>query len=571
VADKKGNLLLSGAWDLLLEEVREGNVIGATSLRPKERGEGQRHELKPNGYERWKWKFSISKMVSRPGNYRFRVTHGNYTETGRLFRVVTRLDTPDWISLSYVPDKTAYFLGEPISVRFALKNNGTDEFHFEEGGDYRGATRHLRFAFAAESDKGEKAVDPMPNQGCLGGLGRSDPHVKPGEVYAKTLSLLSYLRFPSPGKYRVKCYQAMGFGVPVDDVRNAGFTGYSYGGSFEIELRQLSQQEAANVVRSFLAKRDGNERRAAFAQLSHPVYLDALSETLKTETKQDDCEALICGIASVVSAESTRRLIALASDERVAVRIAALRQLSWRLPDPRDRGEAKPDSPFRFYSKDARLQDVKTSWAETLRPDLLKMLKKGLESQNLEEVSACAYSLGALGETTTADLLANTADRVAPTVPVPKANDQCIAQIASAACVLAQLGAKPCQADKTSSPGRLAVWANMVRSRQECRTGDWQDLILHMMNLDCPVTRMAAIRWLPKDFAKRDQIPWKKLFMEQEMQIWWHAIQIAREDFPRNLKAIAQECLNESADAMKQRNFRELLEEIETRTGAKVK
>lgn len=569
VLDETGSLALSGDWNMLIEKVKDGMVVSTTSLRPEDRPPGKPHELKGRGSEDWKFKLPVGKWISTPGNYRFQVSNGTHSHTGRVFRVAASLETPDWISLSYTPDKKVYSIGEPISVHFALKNNGTDEFHFEEGGDYRGASRHLRYLFTAESDQGVKATDPKPNQMCLGGLGQMNPHVKPGGVYAVDLPLLAYLKFAEPGKYVVKCYQAMGFGAPVEAVKNAGYGSYSYGGSFEIELKPITQQQATDIIKSFLAKPDRDERKRIFFELYHPSYLNPLMELLKTENDNNKCDSLVTGIGSIMTVESTRCLIALAHDDRVRVRAAAWRCLSWRLPDPRDTGKAKQDSPFQFYSGKDRLQDVKASWSESLRPDLLNLLKKGLESPHLDEVGACAYCLGALGETNTVELLAAAADRVAPGVPVSEENNKCAAQIANAGSVLAQLGGQPCKADKSSSPGRLAVWANMIRAKPEYRTGDWQDLLSHMMDLDCATTRMAAIRWLPKEFNKRDQIPWKKLFMEKDMQIWWHAIQVARETFPANVKAITQECLKETSDSHKRRDFDALLKEIDTRTSGR--
>jgi len=565
VADEKGNLILSGAWDLVVEEVKDDQVVSAKPLRPGRRPAGTQHTLKPRGHNHWKWNMPLKKLVDHPGNYRFRVSQGPYSNTGRLFRVVERPGAPDWISLTYTPEERSYFIGQPIAVHFELKNNGTDEFHFEEGGDYRGANRHLRWAFAAENEKGEKAVDPRPNQPCFGGMGQSDPHVKPGGAYKKNLPLLAYLRFPGPGRYRVRAYQAMGFGEPVKGLKTAGYWGaYAYGNSFEIQLRLPTEEEARGLLRSLLGQ-EKHERGRRFSSLYHPCYLEPLGELLAAETDTERIQALMAGVGSIVTVQSTRRLIALAQDKRGAVRVATLRHLSWRLPDPRDTGKAKHDSPFRFYSPAGRIQDVKASWDEALRPRLLAILKKGLHSVALDEVATCAYCLGALGETESASLLAEAGDRVAPRAPVPEPNARCVNQIASAASLLAQLGAKPCRADQRSTPGRLALWANMVRAKQEYRTGQWEDIILHMMNLDCPVTRMAAIRWLPEDFSKRRRIPWKKLFGERDRQIWWHALQIARQTFPPELKAIAQEVLKETSDQRKRREFGNLLKEIDTR------
>jgi hypothetical protein len=42
-------------------------------------------------------------------------------------------------------DRPEYFLGENVLVHFILKNTSDEPFEADLGGDYRGATRHLRF------------------------------------------------------------------------------------------------------------------------------------------------------------------------------------------------------------------------------------------------------------------------------------------------------------------------------------------------------------------------------------------------------------------------------------------
>ena len=444
-----------------------------------------------------------------------------------------------------------------------MTNHSEDEFHFEEGGDYRGANRHLRYAFIAETEDGKKALDPKPSQPHLGGLGMANPHLKPGESYEKDLRLLAYLKFPEPGKYTVKCYQSLGFGFPVKAMKEAGPYEYVFGSSFDIELRLPSEKETKDLLESLLEETDGYVRKRKLSTLYHERYLAPLVHLAQEQTDGEKIEALFDGIASIVIPKSTRSLIDLACHERDLLRIAALRRLSWRLPDPRDTGQAPPDSAFHFYSSEARRRDSKASWDREFRPEVLEILKKGLESELLEEVSACAYSLGALAATDAIDLLVGAADRIAPGQALSPQEGSCVNQIASAASLLAQLDAKPCKADKKSSPGRLTVWANMIRTKEEYRTGDWEDLILYMLNLDSPITRMAAIRWLPRDFSKREQIPWKKLFLEENGQTWWHAIQVAREQFPADLKRITLECMEEMSDESKRHEFERLVKEIE--------
>ena len=162
VADENGRLILSGGWDIILEEIKEGKILSSRSLSTGEKHVGVRYTLEPQGHRQWDWNVSGSELTDHPGNYRFQLKYGNLATTGELLRVVDTLKTPEHIQVKYAADKEGYFIGEPITVRFTIKNHGKDVFLFEKGGDYRGATRYLRFYFTAANEKAEQALDPRP-------------------------------------------------------------------------------------------------------------------------------------------------------------------------------------------------------------------------------------------------------------------------------------------------------------------------------------------------------------------------------------------------------------------------
>ena len=82
-----------------------------------------------------------------------------------------RNPVPDGAKVTIESDKQAYFLGENVLLHFILENAGNKPFEADFGGDYRGATRHLRFKVAAIDDSGRMAEDPDPSGFCGGGLG----------------------------------------------------------------------------------------------------------------------------------------------------------------------------------------------------------------------------------------------------------------------------------------------------------------------------------------------------------------------------------------------------------------
>ncbi len=549
---------------LLLQRVERGAVLSTDDLTSLWACDSERIEVKPRKNADWK----IHTAVNRPGIFRFILGLGGLTATGRLFRAEETARLHEGVSITYTPDRKSYFLGEPISVRMVLKNEGEDALPFEEGGDYRGANRHLRYVFTATAGDGTEAVDPKPGQPCFGGIGRADPRLAKGETYEMDLPLLAYLRFPKPGLYQVECFQDLGVGYPDERMqKNTPPWGWSYthGGTFGIELKAPTGERMTETLKQFLGKSDKNERRRAFSTLHHSCYAEPILQMIKSCDGEEEIAALFCGLGSIMTRDVTGALIDLCDDSRDTVRIEALRHLSWRLPDPRDIGDVPADCPFRFHSSEARRRDSLESWREGFRPKVARMLRRRLSSEMPREAAVAAYCLGALAETNAVRELAQAADRFAPRTQIPEEHAKAVNQIADSAALIARVGAAPCDADRGSSPGRLAMWANMMRTKKEYRTGDWEGLLLHMLRFDCDVTRMAAIRWLPEDFDRREEIPWKALFLEKNRQTWWHAIQIARQRATPGLKEAVLKSIDAVEDKSKSDDLNELLKEIEAR------
>ena len=559
VIDENGRLLLSGGWDIVLEEIKDGRTISSGSLRVGN-FPSISHQLEANGHDHWDWQVSVSNLTDHPGNYRFHLRYKHLSHTGRLFRIMENLKTPELIETAYVPDKETYCMGEPINLKFRIRNNGKDDFIFDKGGDYRGATRHLRFYFTAVNKKAEDAIDPKPIQNCMGGIGGSIT-LKPGEDHEIELPLLAYLSFPAPGTYTVKGYQDLGFGEPDSTLTNASCYGRgwqrSYGGTFKLTIRTPQPEEMKNLIETQLAIKDRYERRKGLSFLHNPIYLKSLLMALESESDEGNVEALLAGVGSILTIESTRHLITLTQDERTIVRTHALRHLFRRMPL-----RPNPGLPRERHIPRWKQHEIEQSWEEGLRPQLSESLKKNLKSSSLEELAAAANCVALMGDPKEMILLAEAADRIAPEIPVTKENARVVDQLASAAYSLHDYGFELIKVDKNSSPGRLAVWAGSVLRRKDKHDEQWEGLVLHMMNLDCSLTQYHAIRWLPDDFGKRDQIPWKKLLSAQDRQVWWYALQSAKSLRPSGLKSIAIEVLNGTSDRGKQRDLKELIKEL---------
>jgi hypothetical protein len=365
--------------------------------------------------------------------------------------------------------------------------------------------------------------------------------------------------------YTVTGYQDLDFGTPVKEGSDASYK-RSLGGSFEIELLAPSPEQALSYLESKLKEKSSDQN--IWADISAPVYLQPLRTLLEHDEDPEHQKCLVGAMGAIMTVDSTRALMELAKDRREKVRVLSLQLLSWRLPDPHDTGDAT-SGPFRLYSQNERKADVKAAWDVALKPALSEIFLQSLKATLPDEVSAAAFGLSALGAVDKIPELASAAERMAPALPVSKENEACVNQIADAASVLAQIGAQPCEADQKSPPGRLAVWANMVRTKKEYRKEGWEALIVYMLKQDSDMLKMAAIRWLPADFSKRNDVDWKTLFQSMDNQIHFHSIQVAREKFPPDFRAIVERCLAELPHTpdnrwqSHERDFNQLLEEID--------
>src|SRR5262249_21767876 len=117
-------------------------------------------------------------------------------------RAADKETVPAGARLSLGFDKREYFLRENVLIHLVIEDTGGTAFSIEMGGDYRGATRQLRFSVVATDERGKEVPDPDPHQMCLGGL-VGPTVIKPGQKHCESLALLRYRRFDRPGTYRL--------------------------------------------------------------------------------------------------------------------------------------------------------------------------------------------------------------------------------------------------------------------------------------------------------------------------------------------------------------------------------
>lgn len=117
----------------------------------------------------------------------------------------------------WTPDKPAFRLGDPVVLKLALKNIGTEQVRFTFGGKQRGR-RDNQFRFIAQEGQDGKGLPDTGDAHNFGGL-MSVRTLRPGEVFRAEVDVTKWFTFPRPGTYRVTGILEL----PILDADDEGF------------------------------------------------------------------------------------------------------------------------------------------------------------------------------------------------------------------------------------------------------------------------------------------------------------------------------------------------------------
>jgi hypothetical protein len=115
--------------------------------------------------------------------------------------------------VKFVPAKTRFTLGEPVTVYLRITNIGDRDFAFIQGGRQRGS-RDNQFAFSAEF--GGKMISDTGNPQNFGGLGLPVT-LKPGRTHEISVDLTRWFSFKEAGTYNVRGSYYMEFFKPASE------------------------------------------------------------------------------------------------------------------------------------------------------------------------------------------------------------------------------------------------------------------------------------------------------------------------------------------------------------------
>ncbi len=540
-----GKLLVSGAWDLVLEEISGGEVIASRSLRPAVEGKAGTMIISASTAQ-GSYTWDAKDCFAHRGNYRLRLAYGGVGRTGDLFRVDTTQEPPLWISVGALPDQTRAMLGAPIGVDFIVANHGRDDFHVRFGGDYRGASRAQKFHFTAVRSDGAPAWDPEPRQVCFGGLGRAGD-LRPGESEHQVVMLGAYLRFPGPGTYTVTAYHNLEFGAPLLQTDNGT---YAKAGNFTLILDPPTPEGIARVVAAALSSDRWEDSWPLLAHLHEPSFLPALREALTSGTALERVLAVVDGIASIDTPEATHVLISCVADPRPRVQERALICLRERAPRPAA-GHSQ-----QVLMNDA-LQDARAAltW-DAAGQRLIEAALPALLGSSDPQVRGAAIDLaGVVGGDGCVEIIAAVADRLASGGNAPDGGLSGLGNLQNAGFQLGRAQRAPCLVCADSSPGRMILWARMMEGRGAAASPEQEGLLMVMLASPCSGVRHAALVAFTDEALRRLPIPWRDLFGDDTDRGWWTALKRSRAVPLAVMRPIVDACPQAGWDEWKIREF----------------
>ena len=303
------------------------------------------------------------------------------------------MPVPEGAKVMLQTDRSEYFLGENVMMRFVLENTSEKSFEAEFGGDYRGSTRSLRFIVTATDKSGETAPDPdsvKMNFGGMVGYKTIDSHAS----LTNSLLLMRYCWIDKPGRYTIRATHDFGWKEDEQRKRPAG--------EITLTFRMPTPDEAEAVVAA--AEKlpepnpyfsDGNAP-PDFRLLRQQVYF----KPLLRRAEKGNAKALD-GIGGMATREATEALVSLSTNAASPLAKTAVSHLWERLPNSAARWSVFQNVPP--FTEESRQQRIEQSWDETLAPAVRQMARVLLERKDVDDITTGARIMCAIGTRADAD------------------------------------------------------------------------------------------------------------------------------------------------------------------------
>ncbi len=383
-------------------------------------------------------------------------------------------------------DKMKYVFGEPIALIFELRNTGRRPHRFEVGGDYRGATRHISYSVDAIHEDGSAAVDPHPQQTCMGGI-MHEEKLLPGGSWKTVVPLLDYRRLDKPGRYRVR----VSCRGPVAET--------------SIDIRNPTREEAKRLVEEMDDRFEKTRREHqnavpsdGYATMTHPAY----RELLVARAKAGNIHVLEA-LGGMPDPEATKALIALLEHPYPAFVEVVEEQLYMRLPDPDLDGRVRPGNIFRddFIEPRKYLRDA--AWRSEFAAPVRAHAKRCLAIGDDPNLYRGAFFLSCVGTAddlpallTGFDIALNQFQSQSPEGRNGFERRIACPEMHQAVQMMIRRGAPIPAAPKTGA--EKILFAEAITRRPDFRPRDWDATFADLLRDRLDYVRQAGVACIPK-------------------------------------------------------------------------
>lgn len=295
---------------------------------------------------------------------------------------VPSLDSTGWRGEATIKlEDRPYLLGENVHLQFGITNTQDEPVTIEDGGDYRGSPRPLRFKVLAYDTNGRRVRDPYsPSQEFMfGGEGQSHT-IASGQTKWLHVPVGRYCDFQQPGEYTLRVYHDLGWDDETqheDPSRNELPKGIHIApvGEATITLAMPSDRQAKQLVEGMAAairdNQSSDDWRADsvdFVTLRHSIYFPQLDRLLD-DPSDAVAAAAVRAISEIATTDATGALIRAHHHPSNKVANLAFYHLMGRLPVPRS-GQARTVS--RIWTQHGDHVAAK-SWNQKHREKLLEI------------------------------------------------------------------------------------------------------------------------------------------------------------------------------------------------------
>lgn len=423
---------------------------------------------------------------------------------------------PEGAQVLLETDRKEFFLGENVLVDFILKNSGPLSFTLEFGGDYRGASRALRFKVSAVDEAGQTVADPDPEPMCMGGLGGTHP-LEPGKTWTQSLALMRYCKIEKPGIYVIRASHDFGW--------TEGELSYPVG-EIKIALRMPDPAQAEKLVEEMEKRPDdpnstmgeAGENYADFSCLRWPVYLAPLSQRAwKGEVRA------LQGLGSMETSDATAELIKLLDhpDEEIVLKTALT--LNLRLPDPEWKGELGSRGPFMDGRDKLRKELVRQSWDPKFVPDIRRAAAALLERSSPGAVSAGAFMMQSVGTSEDAPKVLGALERSLKGLPSRKGKDDNVLNppepVGELLRAMKMLGRRGFENSDPQTAGTRLAWLDSLPPDSARYPEHWEDRFGLMLKDACPLIREKAVALLPSILNETLRAQLRAAFSDEDLGV----------------------------------------------------